>query len=221
MITFNDLFLVGFLAFLEAILSIDNALVLAVMARHLPGPKQRKALTYGLWGSVIFRLSILSIATKLIQSDWVKYLGGAYLIIIALHHLLRDPKKNPERLPRFARGFWPTVIMIELMDIAFAVDSILAAVALTQKFWIIFVGGMIGVILMRFAAALFIKLLNLFPRFETSAYLLVLLIGLKLLIEATHLSGVDFHDMKNPASWVLWSSFLLSILYGLRPKSRL
>jgi YkoY family integral membrane protein len=212
--------LIVFLAFLEGILSIDNALVLALMARHLPEKKQRKALTYGLIGSVIFRLAALSIVTKLMQWVWVKYLGGGYLVIIALHHLLRDSEKNPEKLPKFARGFWSTVVLIELMDIAFAVDSILAAVALSNKLWIVFLGGMMGVVLMRFSAVLFIKALNVFPHFETTAYLLVLLIGVKLLIEGFHPPGVNFHDTSNPAFWALWVSFVLCILYGFKPKSK-
>ena len=88
--------------------------------------------------------------------------------------------------------FWNTVIAIELTDMAFAVDSIVAAVAMVSgansgekctvhpKLWLVVVGGMLGVIAMRFAAAMFIKLLDKFPRFELSAYLLVLVIGVKL-----------------------------------------
>ena len=93
-----------------------------------------------------------------------------------------------------APGFWTTVALIEVTDVAFAVDSILAAIALVgsapvghvgphPKLWVVITGGMIGVMLMRVAAAMFIRLLERFPRFETSAYLLVLTIGLKLLVD--------------------------------------
>lgn len=218
MFTSSDLFLIGFLAFLEGILSIDNALVLALMARHLPPKQQRKALTYGLVGSVVFRLAALSIASHLMKWVWVKFIGGGYLMIIALHHLLRDPAKNPEKLPKAAQSFWTTVIIIELMDIAFAVDSILAAVALSQKFWIVFLGGIMGVVLMRFAATVFLKVLQRFPNFEKTAYLLILVIGTKLILEGLHLPGIDFHDSSNPAFWAVWGSFVLCILYGFRKK---
>ncbi len=84
-------------------------------------------------------------------------------------------------------AFWRTVLVIELTDIAFAVDSILAAMALagskSSKMWVVIVGGILGVVLMRFAAALFIKLLDRFPRFELSAYLLVVVIGMKLVLD--------------------------------------
>ena len=85
-------------------------------------------------------------------------------------------------------SFWGTVALIEVTDIAFAVDSILAAIALVgsappgyvgphPKLWVVITGGMIGVMLMRVAAAMFIRLLERFPRFEMSAYLLVMTIG--------------------------------------------
>lgn len=218
MITSSDLLLIAFLAFLEGILSIDNALVLALMSRHLPPKKQRQALTYGLLGSVIFRLAALSIASQLMKWTWVKFIGGGYLIVISLHHLLRNSAKNPEKLPKIAQGFWTTVALIELMDIAFAVDSILAAVALSNKFWIVFTGGMMGVILMRFAATLFLKILQRFPNFETTAYLLILVIGSKLVIEGFHLPQIQFHDTSNPAFWGLWITFTLCLLMGFRRK---
>ncbi|MCM2323536.1 MAG: hypothetical protein NDJ90_09775, partial [Oligoflexia bacterium] len=160
-ITSQDIFLIGFLAFLEGILSIDNALVLALMAKHLPKDQQRKALTYGLAGAVIFRLLSLLIITQLMRWTWVKFVGGGYLIFIAVKHLAFGEKAG-ETTKKSAPGFWKTVLLIELMDIAFAVDSILAAVALTQKFWIVFAGGFMGVIMMRFAASVFLKLLERF-----------------------------------------------------------
>jgi YkoY family integral membrane protein len=216
-----DLALIGFLAFLEGILSIDNALVLAMMARHLPPKEQRKALTYGLVGAVVFRLAALGLVTRLIHWTWVKYAGGGYLIFIALKHLLARAEEEEKDAKRTAgMGFWRTVVMIELMDIAFAVDSILAAVALTSKFWIIFLGGFIGVVMMRFAATVFLKLLGRFPGFEQTAYWLVLLIGIKVILEAMHLPGLDFHSSSSPATWVFWSLMTLFLALGFRRPRR-
>src|SRR5271156_4315428 len=82
----GDLLLVLFLAFLEGLLSIDNAIVLAMMAKPLPRELQRKALTYGLAGSVVFRLAALALATRLIYWRWAKILGGAYLLFVALRY---------------------------------------------------------------------------------------------------------------------------------------
>jgi YkoY family integral membrane protein len=219
MITPHDLFLVAFLAFLEGILSIDNALVLAMMARHLDRPLQKKALTYGLGGSIVFRLIALAVAKQLMQWHWVKLVGGGYLLYVALTHLFKS-SKHPHDKDHKSMGFWQTVVMIEIMDIAFAVDSILAAVALTPKLWIVFAGGMLGVIMMRFAANAFLILLKNFPKFEKSAYLLVLTIGIKLIVEYFELPGIEFDSAHSPAFWVFWGMMATGIAYGFSGRRR-
>ena len=131
-------------------------------------------------------------------------------------------------------GFWPTVLVIELTDIAFAIDSILAAIALVgaapegstglhPKFWVIVTGGMIGVALMRVAAVLFIRLLERFPRLEVSAYLLVFVIGGKLCIDwwfnrPHEHPVVDFHHPGSPAFLIFWALMVVCFLIGFIPK---
>lgn len=219
MITSQDLFLILFLAFLEGILSIDNAVVLAMMARHLPPAQQKRALTYGLVGSVVFRLAALAMATQLMQWRWVKLVGGLYLVYVAVSHLIKGEQAKAGKGAK-GHGFWYTVLMIEIMDIAFAVDSILAAVALTDKFWLIFAGGMMGVLMIRFAATGFLKLLHRFPNFEKAAYLLVLVIGAKLCVDWLHLPHIEFESPRSPAFWLFWGSMMLSFAYGFMPVKR-
>jgi YkoY family integral membrane protein len=215
-----DIAVVLLLVVLEGVLSIDNALVLGLLAKRLPPERRKQALTYGLIGAFVFRVVAICTASLLLQWTFVKFLGGAYLVYIALQHILfgggeheekkieLDAQGNPilhdekdveapegsaERaakhlkIARAARHFWYTVAVIELTDVAFAVDSILAAMALAgsrqDKLWVVITGGIIGVILMRFAAVVFIRLLEKFPRFELAAYLLVLIIGSKLLAD--------------------------------------
>ena len=135
--------------------------------------------------------------------------------------------------------FWPTVFVIEMTDIAFAVDSIVAAIgvvgpppkglhadALHPKLWVVLIGGFLGVILMRFAAVIFIKLLERFPRFETSAYLLVVVIGLKLVVDwaantKEHPHRVNFHDFSHPEFWIFWLLMLSCFGLGFIPKRQL
>ncbi|MEK6705583.1 MAG: hypothetical protein AAB116_01760 [Candidatus Poribacteria bacterium] len=210
-------FLISFLIFLEGILSIDNAVVMAIMVKHLPKDQQRKALTYGLVGALVFRFIALATAAFLIKWRWLKFIGGGYLILIALKHLLGNKDSSHEETATVKKAsFWKTVVMIELMDIVFAIDSILAAVALSPNFWIVFTGGMIGVICIRFAASYFVKLLSVFPAFEKTAYILVLIIGVKLGIEGFHIPGIDFSSASSPAFWIFWISMALSVLYGIR-----
>lgn len=223
MFTSQDLAVIGFLVFLEGILSIDNALVLAILARPLPAHLQRRALTYGLVGAVIFRLLALSLTTYLMKWGWVKWVGGGYLVYVSLSHFWKEWRGGEKAGNEEAGGspaasaanFWKIVLVIELTDIAFAVDSILAAVALSNKFWVVFTGGFMGVVLMRFAASIFISLLQKFPRMEVTAYLLVLVIGTKLLVDAAHLPGVDFHSSSSPAFWIFWGLMAACLIPGL------
>jgi len=241
----GDMVVVGLLVLLEGVLSIDNALVLGLLAKRLPKHLRPKALSYGLIGAFVFRVIAIATASFLLQWTFVKFLGGGYLVFIAVKHLFFESHEEEERkivmdeqgqpllvdaetggdltteqedleirervpvgvslitdnetagstaAPTATKktrckvpSFWGTVLVIELTDIAFAVDSILAAMALAgskqEKLWVVITGGILGVVLMRFAAALFVKLLDRFPRFEISAYLLVIIIGLKLLAD--------------------------------------
>lgn len=189
---------------IEGLLAADNALVLAIMVKHLPEEERRKALFYGLAGAFIFRFGSLFAISFLVNVWQVQAIGALYLLFIALNHILRKVvfKKNKETdenlSPKKKSGFWGTVFKVELADIAFAVDSILAAVALAVtlpntnlpqiggldggKFLVIFAGGLIGLIIMRFAANYFVKLLHSRPGLEIAAFLIVGWVGIKLLV---------------------------------------
>lgn len=231
------------LVFFEGLLSIDNALVLALLARRLPKELRAKALTYGLGGAFIFRFIMIGSAAYLLQWRIVKLIGGGYLLWISLQHFFfkkPEPKveidDNDDDMAHTGKapGFWRTVAVIEVTDVAFAIDSILAAIALVgpapvghiglhPKLWVVVTGGMIGVMLMRIAAAMFIKLLERFPRFETSAYLLVLTIGLKLLIDwavntAQRPDRANFHTPASPLFWSFWALMVICIGIGFIPK---
>ena len=215
----NDLLLNVLLVFLEGILSIDNALVLAMIAKPLPIHQRKKALTYGLAGAFIFQFIALSLVTYLIKWRWVKFVGGGYLLYISIKHLLFGEKDEDGNSKPVVRSFWKTVILIELMDIAFAVDSILAAVALTQKLWVVYCGGILSVIMMRFAATIFIRLLEKFPRLEKTAYLLILIIGTKITLEGFHFEGIDMHSASSPYTWAFWGLMAACVAYGFISRS--
>ncbi|MFO1442503.1 TerC family protein [Bacillus sp. Bva_UNVM-123] len=189
---------------LEGLLAADNALVLAIMVKHLPEKERRKALFYGLAGAFIFRFGSLFAISYLVDIWQVQAIGALYLLFIAFNHIFRkvlvkkgeDAAKQQEEKKK--SGFWMTVFKVEMADIAFAVDSILAAVALAMalpssglpkiggldggKFLVIFAGGFIGLIIMRFAANFFVRLLHKKPGLEVAAFLIVGWVGVKLLV---------------------------------------
>ncbi len=279
----GDLGIVGLLILLEGVLSIDNALVLGLLAKRLPKHMQPRALTYGLVGAFVFRILAISVASFLLKWRVVKLLGGGYLAYVAIKHLWFEQETHTTHAHVDAEGepilvdettglpltseqeiveiehrgpipgvtqmtdglatdgkakFWPTVFVIEMTDIAFAVDSILAAIALVgpppsghptdavhPKLWVIITGGILGVILMRFAAVIFIRLLERFPRFESTAYWLVFLIGLKLLIDwgfntDANPHRVDFHNFHEAPFWIFWIALGLTFCSGFLPEKR-
>jgi YkoY family integral membrane protein len=229
----RDLLLVVMLVILEGLLSIDNALVLGLLARQLPEKSQRKALTYGLIGSFIFRVIAIALAAYLLKWRWVKLLGGLYLIYVAVRHFFQSedaPEPTTQATQHRARKFWSVVVAIEFTDVAFAADSILASIAMVgpapkdsaihPKFWLILLGGMMGVLLMRVAAVAFIRLLKRFPRFETTAYLLVSTVGLKLIADwwyNAETERLNFQSPQSPAFWVFWLAMMLCIAIGFLP----
>lgn len=224
----HDLLIVLFLVLLEGILSIDNALVLGLLARQLPNDLRRKALTYGLGGAFAFRIVAVISASYLLHWNFAKLLGGGYLIYISLRHFLFTSRpQSPTHSPPH-RSFWSTVVVIELTDIAFAVDSIVAAIGVVgppppgitrhPKTWVVMLGGLLGVLVMRLAAVIFIKLLEHFPRFELAAYLLVLIIGGKLV--ADWMWEIDFQHVRSPGFWIFWLLMLLSFCVGFLPTRR-
>lgn len=187
----SDLLVIATLIVLEGLLSCDNAVALAMLVRKLPKEQQGRALRYGIIGAYTFLFIALCLATWIISQWYLKVLGGLYLLWIAVNHFMRahqnplEPDDQPKKLWRIPglSVFWSTVVMVECTDIAFSVDSIAAAVALSDKFYVLLLAGFIYILVMRFAAQGFIVLLRKFPHLETAAFMAVATIGLKLVLE--------------------------------------
>jgi YkoY family integral membrane protein len=210
------------LVFLEGLLSADNALVLAVMVRHLPKHQQRRALRYGMWGAFAFRFVAVLLSWWLLKFWFLKVAGGIYLLYLsAAHFISGEGGDDAARARRYGRGFWGTVVSVELADIAFSIDSILAAVAMADgltdrigRYWtfgIVVLGGILGIITMRFVAGYFIILLERFRGLEPGAYGLVAWIGLKLVIGGLHSGGIVPLEMHE---WLFWLGMLGIVLGG-------
>lgn len=184
------------LVVLESLLSIDNAAVLAVMVKDLPREQRSKALRYGMWGAFFFRGLCLVLAAWLIKILWLKILGGAYLLYLVYGHF--TPAKDTLEegvdkdhnawylfIKRKVGPFWSTVILVEIMDLAFSIDNVFAAVAMTDQLWLIVAGVCIGIIAMRFAAIWFTTLMQKYPTLERSAFVVIALLGIKLVLSGT------------------------------------
>lgn len=189
---------------LEGLLAADNALVLAIMVKPLREQERKKALFYGLAGAFVFRFASLFAISFLVDVWQVQAIGAIYLLFMAGNHIFRkvvkgkaEQNERVQEAPK-AGSFWGTVLKVELADIAFAVDSILAAVAMAVvlpetnlpkiggldggKFLVIFAGGIIGLVIMRFAANQFVRLLEKRPGLEIAAFGIVGWVGVKLAV---------------------------------------
>ena len=191
----HDISVIVTLLLLETLLSIDNAVVLAILVSPLPEKQQAKALRYGIIGAYVFRGLCLIFAAWLIHVWWLKIIGGLYLIWLAFDYFKSDSPKDGDviasdrgligKLTPYIGSLWATIIAVELLDITFSIDNIFAAVALTDKLWLIMVGVGIGILTMRFVAQSFVGLMKKYPRLESAAFLVIGLLGLKLIITTT------------------------------------
>src|SRR5437660_2766459 len=152
-----DLLTIGPLVLLEAALSADNSFVLAVLVLPLPRKQQKKALQYGIVGAFAFRVIATLSAIHLIHLDWVKLVGGVYLLYLPLQHFAHRRRHGAEEKGLHPAAatilglslFWSTVVRVETTDVVFAIDSILVAVGMSRKLWVILTGGFLGIIAMR------------------------------------------------------------------------
>lgn len=204
------------LSFLELLLSADNAVVIGLMIHAIAKEQRKKALWIGVISAFFFRAFGLLGASFLLRYSSLQLLGGIYLLYVCIHHFF-FPKKvaQPPASPS-AKSFWKAVLAIELVDFAFAIDSILAGVAfigptdlsIHPKLWIVYFGGMIGLIGVRYAAQFFGYLIQRYPRLEWSAYILVGWVGGKLALTA-------FHGTLPGGPFLFWGLIVLLFLYGL------
>lgn len=187
---------------LEAILSVDNAMVLAVMVRPLPPELRKKALLYGIIGAYALRGLALLFATLIIKVWWIQLLGGLYLIYLAAKFFWSSkPAEGAAHTPEdsvaqaAARSFWQIVVMVNVIDLAFAIDSVLVVVAFSKNFWVIFTGVAVGILLIRLAAGWMIGVMERYPRLEAVAYAVVGWAGVKLGLEGwNHGAEVLLHN---------------------------
>jgi len=174
------------LVIIEGLLSVDNALAIAAMARHLPEVQRMRALRLGIIGAYLFRGVSMALAAWIVENPWLKIGGAAYLICLMSKHFTDSSKSNTDAASSSSRGvggFVSTVVSIEIMDLSLSVDNVVAAVAMSPKLWVVCTGVFIGILALRFVAGACLKLIEKHPVLEEAAFLLIGYVGFILLIE--------------------------------------
>ena len=229
------LLLLPLLVALEAVLSADNAIALAAISRRLKDPAQQgQALNLGLGLALLFRLALIGVARWVLDFWPLQLLAAGYLLWLCATSLwpqgigssdtaegsasddlpvepvaaaadLQEPSLQAH--PSHDRGLTSVVTTLALTDLAFSLDSVAAAVAVSDNLLLVMAGGVIGVVALRLTSALFIRWIAEFDHLETAGYLAVGLVGIRLVLRVLLPELV-------PPEWLLLALVALLFSWG-------
>jgi YkoY family integral membrane protein len=214
----DTLILLPVLIALEAVLSADNAIALAAIAQGLNGQRlQQRALNFGLVAAFGLRVILILTATWVIRYWQFELLGAGYLLWLVYQHFFSagDDEDSGEthsvHRPRF-ESLWQAIPMIALTDLAFSLDSVTTAIAVSQNLWLVLTGGLIGIVALRFMAGLFIRWLKVYEHLEDAGFVTVALVGLRLLVRVVNPSFV-------PPEWLMVPIIALIFAWGFSKRA--
>ena len=206
---------------LEGLLSADNALVMAIMVLGLPRTQHRQVLRYGLAGAFVFRVIATLLAAYLIRIAWVKLAGSLYLLYLVYSHFWGGEGGHDRHGAPRARGwaglspFWATVVRVELVNLAFSVDSILVAVAMSPKTWVVLTGGILGIVAMRLVVGQVIRLVERYPPLIDGAFVIIAWVGTKLSLDYLHsVRFVSFEVPQGVSLGLIVLIFIVALIYA-------
>lgn len=202
------------LIIIEGLLSVDNILAIATLAAQLPEKQKKIALRMGLAGAYIFRGVALFFVGFIMANLWVKFLGAFYLIHLMAEHFSNyaathddDPETNPTK----ARGFWPTVFAIQLMDLSLSVDNVVTAVAMSPDIRVVVIGVCLGLLALWMFASLSLKLVEKYPILQHVAFLLIGYVGIILLVEMSAVSFFHKHLHISPVEKFIGIAIIMAL----------
>ncbi len=200
---------------LEAVLSADNAIALAAIAAGLEDSRlQRNALNFGLVAAYILRITLILTATWVVRYWQFELLGAAYLLWLVFQHFRsEEDEEHQHHGPRFT-SLWQAIPIIAITDLAFSLDSVTTAIAISDKTWLVITGGTIGVITLRFMAGLFIRWLKEYLYLEDAGYITVGFVGLRLLVRAIKPEFV-------PPEWLMIAAIALVFTWGFSKRTEI
>jgi YkoY family integral membrane protein len=209
----DTLLLLPVLIALEAILSADNAIALAAIAQGLDSEKQQQqALNVGLVAAFILRMVLILTASWVLRFWQFEVAGAAYLLWLVYQHFTSETGGDQHHHgPRFT-AVWQAIPTIALTDLAFSLDSVTTAIALSRDVWVVLLGGTIGIITLRFMAQLFIRWLEEYEYLEDAGFITVALVGVRLLLRVAHEDWV-------PPQWIMVGLIAAIFAWGFSKKT--
>ncbi|NDJ16042.1 TerC family protein [Myxacorys almedinensis] len=210
----QTLLLLPVLVALEAVLSADNAIALAALTQGLQNPElEKRALNIGLVFAYVLRMTLIVFASRVIGIWQFELAGALYLLWLVFQYFTSKSEVGDEQQtePRFA-SLWQAIPVIAITDLAFSLDSVTTAIAISDETWLVLIGGTIGIITLRFMAGLFIRWLKEYSHLEDAGYLTVSLVGIRLLLRVINDSFV-------PPEWLMLSIIGLLFAWGFSERS--
>ncbi|MGI0487821.1 TerC family protein [Pantanalinema rosaneae CENA516] len=206
------------LIILETVLSADNAVALAALVQPLPDlNQQQRALNWGLATALGLRVVLLLTATWVMQFWQFEFVGALYLLWLSGKHFWQQFQAETaialDSPQPIAPSLWQIVPLIALTDLAFSLDSVTTAVALSDRFWLVLIGCIIGIVTLRFLAALFVRWLTEFTYLQDAAYLTVFAVGLRLLCKVMQ-PGIA------PPDWIVFAMMAVLFTWGFSKREQ-
>lgn len=208
----DTLLLLPVLILLELVLSADNAIALAAIAQGLNTEAlQKKALNIGLIVAFILRITLILAASWVLNYWQFEVAGAVYLLWLVYQHFMsKDEDGGKSGGPKF-NALWQAIPTIALTDLAFSLDSVTTAIALSKEVFIVLLGGTIGIIALRFMAGLFIRWLDIYVHLEDAGFVTVAFVGIRLLVRVINPDWV-------PPEWVMVSLIFALFAWGFSKK---
>ena len=210
--------LLPILIILEILLSADNAIALASLTRFLKNSEDRtRALNIGITISLILRILLILLSAFLLKYLIIRIFAGVYLIYLFFSNvILKGNNYSDEEINRdysnFNKiNFIKVVALLSVTDLAFSIDSITTAVAISDQYILVVTGAIIGVIALRFTSEIFLRLIEYFTRLEMAGYIAILIIGSKLILNTIFVESFlpDFY---------FYILILISFVWGFSQK---
>jgi len=210
--------LLPILIILEILLSADNAIALASLTKSLKNSEDRtRALNIGITISLILRIFLILLSAFLLKFLIIRILAGFYLIYLFFSNVIlkgknysnEEIKKDNSNFNKI--NFIKVVALLSVTDLAFSIDSITTAVAISDQYILVVTGAVIGVIALRFTSEIFLRLIEYFTRLEMAGYIAILIIGSKLILNTIFIESFlpDFY---------FYILILLSFVWGFSEK---
>ena len=210
--------LLPILIILEILLSADNAIALASLTKSLKNSEDRtRALNIGITISLILRIFLILLSALLLKYLIIRVLAGLYLMYLFFSNvILKGKNYSDEEIKKdysnFNKiNFIKVVALLSVTDLAFSIDSITTAVAISDQYILVVTGAVIGVIALRFTSEIFLRLIEYFTRLEMAGYIAILIIGSKLILNTIFIESFlpDFY---------FYILILLSFVWGFSEK---